>query len=99
MARLSHPSYVYTASFHPVTHSLVVTGGFDRVIRLWRRDREAYIMVQVSTVRIMALMLFRKLLIKLSQYCLARNFSLRKSNNKSTNHPNDVKGKINTNKS
>ena len=60
MARLSHPSYVYTASFHPVTHSLVVTGGFDRVIRLWRRDREAYIMVQVRT---MALMLLQRKLV------------------------------------
>ena len=47
MARLSHPSYVYTASFHPVTHCLVVTGGFDRVLRLWRREAGAYCMVQV----------------------------------------------------
>ena len=50
MARLNHPSYVYTASFHPVTHSLVVTGGFDRVLRLWRREAGAYIMVQVRPV-------------------------------------------------
>ena len=47
MARLSHPSYVYTASFHPVTHSLVVTGGFDRVLRIWRREVGVYTMVQV----------------------------------------------------
>ena len=50
MARLNHPSYVYTASFHPVTHALVVTGGFDRVLRLWRREAGAYCMLQVSSL-------------------------------------------------
>ena len=48
VARLSHPSYVYTASFHPVSPGLVVTGGFDRVLRLWRREAGAFTMVQVS---------------------------------------------------
>ena len=47
VARLSHPSYVYTASFHPATHCLVVTGGFDRVLRIWRREGGVYTMVQV----------------------------------------------------
>ena len=33
--KLSHPSYVYTAQFHPASSTLLATAGFDRVIRLW----------------------------------------------------------------
>lgn len=36
--KLAHPSYVYSAQFHPATSSLVATGGFDRVVRIWRRE-------------------------------------------------------------
>ena len=45
--KLQHPSYVYTAQFHPATSSVVVTAGFDRVIRIWRRERESYTVTQV----------------------------------------------------
>nr|XP_021396327.1 jouberin isoform X2 [Lonchura striata domestica] len=30
-----HPSFVYTAKYHPVADSLVVTGCYDSVIRIW----------------------------------------------------------------
>ncbi|OXB68423.1 hypothetical protein ASZ78_010044, partial [Callipepla squamata] len=30
-----HPSFVYTAKYHPVADSLVVTGCYDAVIRVW----------------------------------------------------------------
>ena len=45
--KLQHPSYVYTAQFHPATSSVVVTAGFDRVIRIWRKERESYTVTQV----------------------------------------------------
>uniref|UniRef100_A0A8C1LE28 Jouberin n=1 Tax=Cyprinus carpio TaxID=7962 RepID=A0A8C1LE28_CYPCA len=32
---LPHPSFVYCAQFHPQTQSLVVTGGYDGVLRVW----------------------------------------------------------------
>ncbi|KAL1257510.1 hypothetical protein QQF64_010754 [Cirrhinus molitorella] len=35
---LPHPSFVYCAQFHPQTQSLVVTGGYDRVLRVWNVD-------------------------------------------------------------
>lgn len=37
---LPHPSFVYSAQYHPSAHSLVVTGGYDRVVRVWRLDVE-----------------------------------------------------------
>ena len=39
--KLAHPSYVYTAQFHPASSTMLATGGFDRVIRLWGGGREA----------------------------------------------------------
>ncbi|NXY43457.1 AHI1 protein, partial [Ceuthmochares aereus] len=33
-----HPSFVYTAKYHPVADSLVVTGCYDSVIRIWNAD-------------------------------------------------------------
>ncbi|XP_013814566.1 jouberin isoform X2 [Apteryx mantelli] len=30
-----HPSFVYTAKYHPTANSLVVTGCYDSVIRIW----------------------------------------------------------------
>ncbi|GFO18892.1 abelson helper integration site 1 [Plakobranchus ocellatus] len=32
---LPHPGFVYTAQFHPRVDSIVVSGGFDEVIRVW----------------------------------------------------------------
>ena len=46
--KLQHPSYVYTAQFHPNSSQLIATAGFDRVIRMWRKEREQYIVTQVG---------------------------------------------------
>ncbi|KAM4865886.1 jouberin isoform 3-T3 [Thomomys bottae] len=35
---LPHPSFVYTAKFHPATRELVVTGCYDSIIRIWKVD-------------------------------------------------------------
>ncbi|TRY83457.1 hypothetical protein DNTS_016203 [Danionella cerebrum] len=35
---LPHPSFVYCARFHPQAQSLVATGGFDGVLRIWNVD-------------------------------------------------------------
>lgn len=35
---LPHPSFVYTAKFHPAVRELVVTGCYDSVIRIWKVD-------------------------------------------------------------
>ncbi|XP_051020261.1 jouberin [Acomys russatus] len=35
---LPHPSFVYTAKFHPATRELVVTGCYDSMIRVWKID-------------------------------------------------------------
>ena len=32
---LPHPSFVYTALFHVKVNKVVVTGGYDRIIRVW----------------------------------------------------------------
>ena len=32
---LSHPSYIYACSFHPFSDIILLTAGFDRVIRVW----------------------------------------------------------------
>nr|XP_006825179.1 PREDICTED: jouberin-like [Saccoglossus kowalevskii] len=32
-----HPAYVYTAQYHPQSENIVVTGGFDHVIRVWNK--------------------------------------------------------------
>ncbi|KAM9563872.1 jouberin isoform 1-T3 [Guaruba guarouba] len=34
----AHPSFVYTAKYHPVADSLVVTGCYDSVIRIWNAN-------------------------------------------------------------
>ena len=46
--KLQHPSYVYTAQFHPNSSQLIATAGFDRVIRMWRKERDQYIVTQVG---------------------------------------------------
>ncbi|XP_046857215.1 jouberin-like [Xenia sp. Carnegie-2017] len=35
-----HPSFVYTAQYHPQRKNIVVTGGFDRLMRIWSNDCE-----------------------------------------------------------
>lgn len=35
---LPHPSFVYCAQYHPRTPSLVVTGGYDGLLRVWNLD-------------------------------------------------------------
>ncbi|KAM8913694.1 jouberin [Spinachia spinachia] len=37
---LPHPSFVYCAQYHPTAQNLVVTGGFDSLVRVWRLDVE-----------------------------------------------------------
>ncbi|NWS44033.1 AHI1 protein, partial [Probosciger aterrimus] len=34
----AHPSFVYTAKYHPIADSLVVTGCYDSVIRIWNAN-------------------------------------------------------------
>ncbi|XP_054470368.1 jouberin [Anoplopoma fimbria] len=35
---LPHPSFVYCAQYQPTAQNLVVTGGFDALVRVWRLD-------------------------------------------------------------
>lgn len=35
---LPHPSFVYCAQYHPVAQNLVLSGGYDAVVRVWRLD-------------------------------------------------------------
>lgn len=35
---LPHPSFVYCAQYHPTAQNLVVTGGYDSLVRVWRLD-------------------------------------------------------------
>uniref|UniRef100_A0A3Q0SS79 Abelson helper integration site 1 n=1 Tax=Amphilophus citrinellus TaxID=61819 RepID=A0A3Q0SS79_AMPCI len=35
---LPHPSFVYCARYHPTAQNLVITGGYDSLIRVWRLD-------------------------------------------------------------
>ncbi|KAG7511232.1 hypothetical protein JOB18_044567 [Solea senegalensis] len=35
---LPHPSFVYSAQYHPTAQHLVVTGGYDCLVRVWRLD-------------------------------------------------------------
>ncbi|ESO98402.1 hypothetical protein LOTGIDRAFT_62094, partial [Lottia gigantea] len=37
---LPHPTFVYTAQFHPKIDSVIVTGAFDQVIRVWDVEGE-----------------------------------------------------------
>ncbi|XP_029982710.1 jouberin [Sphaeramia orbicularis] len=37
---LPHPSFVYCAQYHPSAQRLVVTGGYDSVVRVWRLDMD-----------------------------------------------------------
>ncbi|TKS86965.1 Jouberin Abelson helper integration site 1 protein -like protein [Collichthys lucidus] len=35
---LPHPSFVYCAQYHPTAQNLVVSGGYDSLLRVWRLD-------------------------------------------------------------
>ena len=35
---LEHPSFVYCARFHPNTADVIVTGSYDQVIRIWKKN-------------------------------------------------------------
>jgi len=35
---LPHPSFVYSAKYHTHVRKLVVTGGFDRLVRVWNLE-------------------------------------------------------------
>ncbi|XP_062253329.1 jouberin isoform X1 [Platichthys flesus] len=35
---LPHPSFMYCAQYHPTAQNLVVTGGYDSLVRVWRLD-------------------------------------------------------------
>nr|XP_019962576.1 PREDICTED: jouberin isoform X1 [Paralichthys olivaceus]XP_019962577.1 PREDICTED: jouberin isoform X1 [Paralichthys olivaceus]XP_019962578.1 PREDICTED: jouberin isoform X1 [Paralichthys olivaceus] len=35
---LPHPSFMYSAQYHPTAQNLVVTGGYDSLVRVWRLD-------------------------------------------------------------
>ncbi|XP_027130777.1 jouberin isoform X1 [Larimichthys crocea] len=35
---LPHPSFVYCAQYHPTAQNLVVSGGYDSLVRVWRLD-------------------------------------------------------------
>jgi len=35
---LPHPSFVYAAKYHVHVGNLVVTGGFDRLVRIWNLE-------------------------------------------------------------
>ncbi|XP_025853655.1 jouberin isoform X1 [Vulpes vulpes] len=51
---LPHPSFVYTAKFHPAVKELVVTGCYDSVIRIWKvdmRENPAVLIRQFDTHR------------------------------------------------
>lgn len=37
---LPHPSFVYSAQYHPTEQNLVVTGGYDSLLRVWRLDTD-----------------------------------------------------------
>jgi jouberin len=38
---LPHPSFVYTARYHSHVSKIVVTGGFDRLIRIWNLESDS----------------------------------------------------------
>ncbi|KAK2496056.1 hypothetical protein MC885_001042 [Smutsia gigantea] len=51
---LPHPSFVYTAKFHPAVKEVVVTGCYDSVIRIWKvdmREDPAVLIKQFDTHR------------------------------------------------
>ncbi|KAK6171988.1 hypothetical protein SNE40_018397 [Patella caerulea] len=48
---LPHPSFVYTAQFHPRIDGIIVSGAFDQVIRVWDiagEDEDAYLKQEIE---------------------------------------------------
>ena len=37
---LPHPTFVYAARYHPMVDKIMVTGCYDRIIRVWSNDTE-----------------------------------------------------------
>ncbi|CAF1634662.1 unnamed protein product, partial [Adineta ricciae] len=37
---LAHPSYVYCVRFHPFVENILVTAGYDKMIRIWNIDKK-----------------------------------------------------------
>ena len=37
---LSHPNYVYCVRFHPFVEDIVVTAGYDKLIRIWNIEKK-----------------------------------------------------------
>ncbi|CAF0859168.1 unnamed protein product [Rotaria sordida] len=37
---LAHPSYVYCVRFHPLSEDIIVTAGYDKIIRIWNLGRK-----------------------------------------------------------
>lgn len=37
---LAHPSYVYCARFHPISEDIVVTAGYDKLMRVWNIEKK-----------------------------------------------------------
>ncbi|UJR37055.1 hypothetical protein I4U23_029760 [Adineta vaga] len=37
---LAHPSYVYCVRFHPFVGNIIVTAGYDKLIRIWNIDKK-----------------------------------------------------------
>lgn len=35
-----HPSFVYTAKHHPSSHTIIVSGGYDKVVRIWSKQSD-----------------------------------------------------------
>ncbi|XP_077991283.1 jouberin-like [Glandiceps talaboti] len=35
-----HPAFVYTARYHPINENIIVTGGYDHVVRVWSKRGE-----------------------------------------------------------
>jgi jouberin len=36
---LPHPTFVYTAKFHPNSEEIICTAGYDKVLRIWSISR------------------------------------------------------------
>lgn len=32
-----HPAFVYVCKYHPLLQSIVITGGYDHIIRIWNK--------------------------------------------------------------
>ena len=37
-----HPSYVYTTKYHPISQNLIITGSYDKTIRVWNKMSDGH---------------------------------------------------------